>query len=86
YLVGTDLLSSWMIASVALYVLAGACWLPVVWLQLGVRDLARMADSNGVPLPEDYYRYMRIWFALGWPAFAAIVAIVWLMVAKPVLW
>ena len=86
YLVGIDLLSSWMIASLALYVLAGACWLPVVWLQLRVRDLARMADSNGVPLPEDYFRYMRIWFALGWPAFAAIVVIVWLMVAKPVLW
>jgi uncharacterized membrane protein len=63
--------------------LAGACWLPVVWLQIKMRHMAEAAVATGEPLPPQYYRYFWIWFALGWPAFAAMVAIVWLMVFKP---
>jgi uncharacterized membrane protein len=37
-------------------------------------------------LGEDYQRTMCWWFALGWLAFLALVAIYWLMVAKPLLW
>lgn len=80
---GFPLDATWIVASFALFVLVGACWLPVVWLQLRARDLAIEAARTSAPLPGSYYRLMRWWFALGWPAFAAVLAIVWLMVRKP---
>ena len=73
----------WVLASIALYLLAGACWLPVVAIQLRVRDLARDAAQGGLTLPPAYFRLMRWWFALGWPAFIAVVIVFWLMVRKP---
>ena len=73
----------WLLWTYGLYVLAGACWLPVVWLQIKMRDLAVAAVAGGTPLPAPYRRYARIWFVLGWPAFIAVIAIVYLMVAKP---
>jgi uncharacterized membrane protein len=76
----------WLVAVYALYALAGACWLPVVWLQIRARDLASAAAASGGPLPPQYHRCMQLWFALGWPAFAAVLAIFWLMTAKPELW
>jgi uncharacterized membrane protein len=78
--------ASWLVVSVALYLLAGACWIPVVLLQLRVRDLAAVAMKSGQPLPAAYHRSMRLWFALGWPAFVAVIGVFWLMVAKPALW
>lgn len=84
HLAGWSLGQHWLLASLALYVLAGLCWLPVVWLQLRVRDLAVQALRDGTPLPPLAGRYMAWWFALGWPAFTAFVAIFFLMVAKPV--
>jgi uncharacterized membrane protein len=66
-----------------LYLLGGCCWLPVVWLQVRMRDLAQLAATNGTPLPDEYYRYYRWWFALGWPAFIGVLVIFYLMVAKP---
>ena len=86
WLTGFDPLASWLVAAYALYALAGACWLPVVWLQIQVRNLAREAVTSDHPLPTEYRRYMTLWFALGWPAFTAVLAIFWLMAAKPVLW
>ncbi len=86
WLSGFDPLSSWLVVAYALYALAGACWLTVVWLQIQVRNLARKAVAADHPLPAEYRRYMRLWFALGWPAFAAVLAIFWLMVSKPALW
>jgi len=80
---GWSLTSGWIIWSLALYALAGACWLPVVWLQMRMRRMAEDAVAAGADLPPLYHRYFRIWFALGWPAFAAMVAIVGLMVFKP---
>ena len=80
---GIPLSEPWVMASFALYLLAGACWLPVVWLQIQMRDLAVAALANGQPLSPDYHRKARQWFWLGWPAFIALVAAVWLMVAKP---
>jgi uncharacterized membrane protein len=76
--------SRWIVWSIALYVLAGACWLPVVWLQMRLRDLAAAAARDGTVLPAHYWRYFQIWVLLGIPAFIAFVAIFYLMVAKPV--
>ena len=86
WIAGFDPSVSWLVASYALYVLAGACWLPVVWLQTRARDLARTASETNAPLPPSYYRCMKIWFALGWPAFIAVLVIFWLMTTKPELW
>ena len=83
YLAGYPLHSRWIMWSIALYVLAGACWLPVVWLQIRMRDLAAQAVKDDTPLPKLYWRYFKIWVALGVPAFAAFIVIFWLMVAKP---
>src|SRR5262249_34168099 len=83
---GIDPESSWLVAVYGLYVLAGACWLPVVWIQIKVRDLALAAAANGTALPPEYHQLMRWWFRLGWPAFLAVIVIFWLMVATPNLW
>jgi uncharacterized membrane protein len=71
HLAGIPWTQRWVLWSLALYLVAGACWLPVVWLQVRARDLAAEAVSRGAALPPRYHRYMRIWFALGWPAFLA---------------
>lgn len=73
----------WLRWSVQLYALAIACWLPVVWLQMRLRDLAAQALRDATPLPPAYWRAFRAWVALGFPALFAFLAIFWLMVAKP---
>ncbi len=83
HLQGWPLTTGWIMWSLALYALAGICWLPVVWLQIRMRRMAELAAAEGTALPPLYHRCFRIWFALGWPAFAAMVAIVALMVLKP---
>ncbi len=80
---GFQLSEFWIVASLALFVVAGAAWLPVVWLQWRMRDLAAAAAAAGEPLPEAYHRLFRTWFALGFPGFGAVMAILWLMIAKP---
>lgn len=80
---GFSLDSFWILASVALYGVAGVCWLPVVWIQLQLRNMLEHAIASGQPLPARYSRLFRCWFALGWPAFAAVVLIFYLMVTKP---
>ena len=80
---GIPLETGWITVSLALYVLAGVFWLPVVWIQSQLRDLARQAAASGSPLPERYHRLFRIWFMFGFPGFGAVVAIFWLMIAKP---
>lgn len=77
---------SWIALSLGLYVLTGLFWLPVVWIQARMRDLAAEAALAGEPLPESYHRFYRIWFLFGFPGFGAVAAILWLMIAKPVLW
>ncbi len=73
----------WLLASYALYAVAGACWLPVVWIQIRVARLSAAARGRGEVPGADVRRLMRIWFWLGWPAFAAVVGVYALMVAKP---
>jgi uncharacterized membrane protein len=80
---GWPLTTGWIVLSLVLYVLTGACWLPVVWLQMRMRRMAEAAAAVGEPLPAQYRRYFWTWFALGWPAFTAMAVIVWLMVFKP---
>lgn len=86
WMTGIDPFSPWLVAAYALYVLTGLCWLPVVWIQLRLRDLAAEAAASGAVLPPRYHRLWRIWFSLGWPAFSAVLGIFWLMIAKPDLW
>ena len=82
-LLGWQLTEGWIVVSIILYGIIGLFWLPVVWIQIRLRDMARAAEANGKPLPPDYYRMFRIWFACGVPAFVAILGIVWLMLARP---
>lgn len=82
-LLGFDPAAPWLLASYALYVFAFCCWASVVWLQMRVRDIAQTAASQGTALPARYYQYMRWWFWLGWPAFFSLLAVFYLMTAKP---
>lgn len=77
---------SWLIVSYALYAVAAACWIPVVVLQIRVRDLTERAVIRNQPLPPEYAIAMRQWFWLGVPAFLSMAAIVFLMIGKPRLW
>lgn len=83
---GWPLTTPWLALSIALFLLAGACWLPVVWLQIQMARMAQEAAHNGQPLPERYWRFARIWECLGYPAFVAMAAVFVLMVNKPALW
>ena len=83
---GYSLTEGWIVLSVILYVFTGLFWLPVVWMQMRMRGLAEAAASADGILPREYHRLIRIWFAFGFPAFAAVLGIFWLMVARPVLW
>lgn len=86
WLAGYSLTEPWLVLTYAAYALAFLCWVPVVRLQLRIRDLAATALAAGAPLPDEARRLYRIWFALGWPAFAALTGVFWLMVARPPLW
>jgi uncharacterized membrane protein len=80
---GPPLTEGWLLLSYALYILAGAFWLPVVWMQMRMRDLAAAALARGEAPGADYRRLFRLWFAFGFPGFGSVLAIVWLMIAKP---
>jgi uncharacterized membrane protein len=83
HMLGLSLTQGWVMWSLLLFFAVGACWIPVLKLQMRARDLATRAVSEGRPLPAEYFRLMRWWFALGWPAFIGVLAILWLMVRKP---
>lgn len=82
---GWPLSTPWVAWSLALYFVAGACWLPVVWLQIRMRHMAEHAVANREALPARYWRYARWWEGLGYPAFVCMVAVYFLMVNKPAL-
>jgi uncharacterized membrane protein len=81
---GLTFSESWIVVSLVLYFIAGAFWLPVVWMQARMRDLALAAVQAGEALPAAYHRLFRIWFLFGIPGFGAVLAILYLMIAKPV--
>ncbi|WP_377154000.1 DUF2269 family protein [Roseateles sp. UC29_93] len=83
---GWSLDTPWLALSIVLYLLAGACWLPVVWLQIRLSRMADAALASGQPLPALYWRYARWWEGLGYPAFIAVLVVFYLMVNKPALW
>jgi len=82
--VGYAYSDAWIFWSIVLYLVTGAFWLPVVWMQMRMRDLAVAAVAAGQGLPRSYHLLFWWWFAFGFPAFAAVVAIFWLMIARPV--
>lgn len=73
----------WLTTSLALYVVAGLFWIPVIFMQIKMRDLARAADEQGEPLPPRYFALFRRWFLFGVPGFGSVMIILWLMIAKP---
>lgn len=85
WVTGVSLFQGWIALSILLYLVTGALWLPVVWMQSRMRDLAAEAAREARPLPPRYHRLFRTWFAFGVPAFVSVLAIYWLMVAKPLL-
>ncbi|WP_163833091.1 DUF2269 family protein [Spartinivicinus ruber] len=85
-LVGLPLTTSWVMASLLLYVIIGLCWLPVVYIQIKVAKLAKTALSKNQPLPTRYRKLMTYWYSLGWPAFISVIIIFYFMVFKPTLW
>lgn len=84
HLAGWPLTTSWLLVSLLLFFFAGACWLPVVWLQIRMAAMAKKALAEHADLPPEYRRYRLWWEGLGYPAFVAMVVVFYLMVAKPV--
>jgi uncharacterized membrane protein len=85
HLAGFPVTLPWIAWSIVLYLLAGAAWLPVVWMQIRMRDLAVQARDTATELPPRYWRLLRAWVTLGVVAFASLVVVFYLMVAKPAL-
>jgi uncharacterized membrane protein len=83
YKAGFQLTSAWLLWSIALFLLAGAAWLPVVWMQIRMRDMAQDAVRRDQPLPARYWEFLRLWIALGIIAFLSLVVVFFLMVVKP---
>jgi uncharacterized membrane protein len=81
--VGYSFTDAWIVWSIVLYAMTGALWLTVVWMQMRMRDLATVAAASNTELPHAYHRLFWWWFAFGFPAFAAVVAIFWLMIVRP---
>ncbi|HFC92679.1 MAG TPA: DUF2269 domain-containing protein, partial [Leucothrix mucor] len=81
---GLSFTTDWIAISLALYIIAGLCWIPVVWLQIRMKALALQASETKTDLPKQYWHYARLWFWLGIPAFLAMMTIVLLMVFKPI--
>lgn len=82
-IIGWPLTEGWIALSLGLYVFTGIFWLPVVWIQIRLRDIARDCAARGRDLPTQWFRLYRIWFACGFPAFFAVLGIIWLMLTKP---
>jgi uncharacterized membrane protein len=82
---GYSLWEGWIVLSIVLYLITGLFWLPVVWMQMEMRSLASAAAAASAPLPLRYHRLFWLWFAFGFPAFAAVLGIFWLMIARPMI-
>ena len=80
---GYSLTEGWIVLSIGLYLVTGAFWLPVVWMQMRMRTLAEKAAASGEPLTPLYHTLFRTWFVFGFPAFGAVLGIFWLMIARP---
>lgn len=83
--VGYSLWEGWIVLSILLYMVTGLFWLPVVWMQIEMRNLAASAADASQPLPPRYHQLFRLWFLFGFPAFAAVATIYWLMITRPLI-
>jgi uncharacterized membrane protein len=83
YLSATSLVEYWLLTSLVLYAVAGLFWVPVILMQIEMRDLARAAVAQGGALPSRYFVLFRLWFLFGIPGFGSVMLILWLMIAKP---
>lgn len=83
WLSSTSITEGWLMTSLGLYAVAGLSWVPVIFMQIEMRDLARAAAANDAPLPPRYFALYRRWFLFGIPGFGSVMAILWLMIAKP---
>ena len=79
----TSFAERWLMASLGLYVVAGLFWVPVIFMQIEMRDLARAAVLKREPLPPRHFALFRRWFVFGIPGFGSVMIILWLMIAKP---
>ncbi len=79
----TSFTEGWLATALVLYVVTGAFWIPVVFIQREMRDLARVAAEKHAPLPPRYFTLFDRWFCCGIPGFGSVMAIVYLMIAKP---
>ncbi|WP_341757594.1 DUF2269 domain-containing protein [Candidatus Tisiphia endosymbiont of Ditula angustiorana] len=82
-IVGYDFFDLWLVLTYLGYAITGACWLPVVWIQIQLRNIAVRTLKNNEQLPAQYYKLFNLWFYLGWPAFISLVIIFFLMIFKP---
>jgi uncharacterized membrane protein len=73
----------WLSTSLGLYAVAGLFWVPVIFMQIEMRDLARSAAAQNAALPPRYFALFRRWVLFGIPGFGSVMAILWLMIAKP---
>lgn len=83
HLVGYDWTDLWLMLTYGIYIIAGLCWIPVVWIQIQLMRIVAECVESGTELPPRYNKLFKIWFALGWPAFMGLVVVFYLMVAKP---
>lgn len=84
YLAGYNWTDFWLTATYVIYIVVGLCWLPVVWIQIQLKNMIADALENGSELPAQYHRLSKVWLLLGWPAFIGLIIVFFLMVAKPV--
>jgi len=78
----TSLAERWLVTSLALYAVAGLFWIPVIFMQIEMRDLASAAAANHQPLPPRYFALFSRWVWFGIPGFGSVMIILWLMIAK----
>jgi uncharacterized membrane protein len=79
----TGFAERWIVISLALYAVAGLFWVPVIFMQREMRDLARLAAEKEQPLPPRYFMLIRRWIWFGIPGFGSVMMILWLMIARP---
>lgn len=76
--------SLWFLLVLGLYLFAGFCWVPVVFIQYRLHRLTSQLNQHQ-PLPKQFHLLMRWWVTLGIFAFGALIVVYWLMITKQTL-
>lgn len=69
--------SLWFVLVITVFVLVGLCWIPVVRIQIRIRNIIAIGGR-----PDEYQGLMKLWASLGIPAFLGVLALYFLMVSK----